>query len=180
MRVPRTVRTALVAVIAIAAASCVDTPAITSSTDLDPSSSIHKITVEPSKTAVVAGPLDLTRIMPSYDAVYAWCRGGETDVQQIGQNIALYKHGAEMEVGIEVDRPFAPVGDVIASELPGGRVAAAVHTTGYGDLRRTYAAIEAYLAANGLRGTGLCWEIYGDPDEHGHVDVEIRFLLEDG
>jgi effector-binding domain-containing protein len=138
---------------------------------------VRVLTVEPSTTAVVAGPFDLSKIMASYDAVYAWSRGGQTDVRQVGQNIALYKHGREMEVGIEVDRPFAPVGDVIASELPGGRVAAAVHRTGYGDLRRTYAAIEAYLAANGLRGTGLCWEIYGDPDEHDHVDVEICFLL---
>lgn len=138
---------------------------------------VRVITVEPSKTAVVAGPLDRSQIMPSYDAVYAWSRGGQTEVRQTGQNIALYKHGKEMEVGIEVDRAFEPVGSVVSSELPGGRVAAAVHTTGYGDLHRTYTAIEEHLAANGLHGAGLCWEIYGDPDEHDHVDVEIRLLL---
>ena len=62
MCVPRTVRTALVAAIAIVAASCIDTPAITSSTDLDPSSSIGRITVEPSNLSILPGgdaPLDV-------------------------------------------------------------------------------------------------------------------------
>ena len=62
MRVPRTIRAALVAAIAIAVASCIDTPAITSATDLVPSASVARITVEPSTLSIVAGgdaPLDV-------------------------------------------------------------------------------------------------------------------------
>lgn len=124
----------------------------------------------------MAGPFDLSRIMSSYDAVYAWLRG-QSAVRQTGQNVALYAHGKEMEVGIEVDAAFDPAGGVVASELPGGRVACAVHTTGYGDLHVTYVAIEDWCRANDHRMTGIVWEIYGDPDERGHVDVEIRHLL---
>jgi hypothetical protein len=29
----------------------------------------------------------------------------------------------------------------------------------------------------GHRRAGVQWEIYGDPDEHDHVDVEVCFLL---
>jgi effector-binding domain-containing protein len=134
-------------------------------------------TVEASRTAVVAGPLDLTRIMPSFDAVYAFLRGGATEVRQRGHNIALYRQGTEMEIGVEVDRAFDPVGEITASELPAGQVAAATHTTGYGDLGRTYEAIEAWCADNGHQPTGTVWEIYGDPDERDVVAVEICYLL---
>ena len=53
----------------------------------------------------------------------------------------------------------------------------ATHTSGYGDLGRTYDAIEAWCAEQGHSTAGVQWEIYGDPDEHDHVDVEIVYLL---
>jgi effector-binding domain-containing protein len=134
-------------------------------------------TVEPSLTAVVAGPFDLSRLMPSWDAVYGFLRGTNTDVRQAGQNVALYHRGERMEIGVEVDRTFAPCGEVTSSSLPSGRVAHATHTTGYGDLHRTYSAIESFCAGRGLDTTGTTWEIYGDPDDDDHVDVEIYFLL---
>ena len=133
--------------------------------------------VEPSRTAVVRGPLDVSRIMSCFDAVYAYLRGGSTDVRQTGQNVALYRRDGTMEIGVEVDRAFVQVGAVQASSLPGGRVASAVHTSGYGDLSVTYDAIRNWCAAHGHATTGDTWEIYGDPDENDHVDVEILALL---
>lgn len=61
MRVPRTVRTASIAVLAIAVVSCVDTPAITSANELLPSL-IERIFLEPASLSIVAGgdaPLDV-------------------------------------------------------------------------------------------------------------------------
>jgi effector-binding domain-containing protein len=138
---------------------------------------VHVDTVEPSLTAVVAGPFDLSRLMPSWNAVYAFLRGTGTDVRQNGQNVAVYHRGERMEIGVEVDRRFEPHGEVTSSSLPAGRVAHATHTTGYGDMRRTYSAIEQHCSANGLTTTGTTWEVYGDPDADDHVDVEIYFLL---
>jgi effector-binding domain-containing protein len=132
-------------------------------------------TVEASPTAVVAGPMDLSKLLACYDTVYAWLRG-QSEVEQIGQNIARYGPGT-MEVGIEVDRSFESADDVVPSELPAGRIASMVHTTGYGDLQRTYTAIREWCEANGEAMAGVQWEIYGDPDERDHVDVEICFLL---
>ena len=134
-------------------------------------------TVEPSRTAVVAGPFDLSRLMPSWDAVYGFLRGTDTDVRQTGHNVALYIRGERMEVGVEVDRTFEPYGEVTSSALPGGRVAHATHTTGYGDLHRTYRALESYCAEHDLTTSGTSWELYGDPDDDDHVDVEIYLLL---
>jgi effector-binding domain-containing protein len=133
--------------------------------------------LSPSRTAVVREPLDVSRILPLLDAVYGYLRGGQTDVRQTGHNIALYRSDGTMEIGVEVDRAFEQVGDVQSSALPGGRGASAVHTTGYGDLHVTYDAIGDFCAANGLAATGDAWEIYGDPDENDHGDVEIVVLL---
>ena len=133
--------------------------------------------VGPSRTAVVVvEPMDLSRFMACYDAVYAFLRS-DTDVRQTGQNIALYQHGQRMEVGVEVDRSFPPAGLVVSSELPGGRVAHATHTTGYGDLHKTYDAVRRWCDEHGHDAAGIQWEIYSDPDEHDHVDVEICYLL---
>ena len=137
-------------------------------------------TVAPSLTAVViVDPMDLSRFMDCYDSVYAFLRGGGTQVKQAGHNIALYEHG-RMEIGVEVDRTFERAGPVVSSGLPGGRIAHATHTTGYGDLHRTYDAIREWCEANGQPTTGTQWEVYGDPDESGHVDVEICYLCSDG
>jgi effector-binding domain-containing protein len=133
--------------------------------------------VEPSLTVVVViEPMDLSRFMACYDAVYAFLRG-DTDVKQTGQNVALYERGQRMEVGVEVDRTFPPTGSVASSQLPGGRIAHATHTTGYRDLHKTYEAVDRWCQQHGCDTTGIQWEIYSDPDEHEHVDVEICYLL---
>jgi effector-binding domain-containing protein len=132
--------------------------------------------IEPSPTAVVAGPLDLSRFMTCFDTVYAYL-GSVAHVKQTGQNIALYDSGERMEVGVEVDIAFDSEGAVLSSQLPGGRIAHATHTTGYDDLRDTYQAIARWCDQMGHRRAGVQWEIYGDPDEHDHVDVEVCFLL---
>ncbi len=124
---------------------------------------------------VVVEPIDLSRIIECYDAVYAFLRGG-TDVMQAGHNIALYTNG-RMEIGVEVDRTFVSAGTVVSSSLPGGRIAHATHTTGFGDLSRTYDAVRTWCDAAGERAAGTQWEVYADPSSSGHVDVEVCFLL---
>jgi effector-binding domain-containing protein len=66
---------------------------------------------------------------------------------------------------------------VTSSQLPGGRIAQATHTTGDADLGVTYEAITRWCEANGHAVAGVQWERYGDPDDEGHVDVEVCFLL---
>ena len=132
--------------------------------------------VEPSPTAVVAGQMDLSRFMSCFDTVYEFLHS-DTHVKQVGHNIALYDSGARLEVGVEVDVAFDSEGPVVSSRLPGGRVAHATHTTGYADLAETYTAIKRWCDHHGHATTGIQWEIYGDPDERDHVDVEVCYLL---
>jgi effector-binding domain-containing protein len=95
----------------------------------------------------------------------------------MGHNIARYDHGDRMEVGAEVDRVFDPAGEVVSSSLPAGRIAHATHAAGYASLRETYRAVSDWCDANGYEQAGIQWEVYSDPDENDHVDVEVCFLL---
>ncbi|MBV8219839.1 MAG: GyrI-like domain-containing protein [Solirubrobacterales bacterium] len=83
-----------------------------------------------------------------------------------------------MEVGVLAPGPFSPAGRVVPSQLPGGRVATAVHRGDYGQLGSTHAAVREYLAAHGLEAAGPLWEIYGhwraDPSE---LETEIYWLV---
>ncbi len=58
-------------------------------------------------------------------------------------------------------------GDVEASSLPSGPAVVGVHAGPYDQLGETYAAIERWIEANGLKAAGPPWESYiTDPAEH--------------
>jgi AraC family transcriptional regulator len=58
-------------------------------------------------------------------------------------------------------------GDVEVGELPGGPVVVAMHAGPYDQLSETYAAMERWVAEQGLRFAGAPWESYiTDPADH--------------
>jgi AraC family transcriptional regulator len=58
-------------------------------------------------------------------------------------------------------------GDVLAETLPGGPAAVTIHSGPYEQLQNAYAAVEEWIAANGLQPTGPPWEAYlNDPADH--------------
>jgi AraC family transcriptional regulator len=73
----------------------------------------------------------------------------------------------EIEVGIPLTAPAAGEDDVKAGALPGGLAAVGLHAGPYDQLTETYAAMERWIEANGLRTAGAPWESYiTDPAEH--------------
>ena len=68
----------------------------------------------------------------------------------------------EVEVGVPVAEPITTSGDVVPSQLPGGRVAHTVHVGGYDTLPRTYEALRSWVAGQGLTVGTSMWEIYVD------------------
>ena len=141
-------------------------------------------TIEPTPTAVVAAAVTWAEFPkmwpPMLDQVWSFLRGGAPEgLYKHGHNVMLYKDDVpNVEVGVQVSGPFEPVGQVVASTLPGGLVAAATHAgpiTGIGD---THQAVREWSDANGYRLAGPSWEIYGDPDPStGHFDVEVFWSL---
>jgi effector-binding domain-containing protein len=117
---------------------------------------------------------------PMLDEVYALVRAGE--IEQDGHNVMVYRDlddgGVEVEVGVQVGRPFASTGAVLSSELPGGEVAVTVHRGPYGRLGATHAALLQWCATEGRSVAGPRWEIYGDwMEDENTLETEIAYLL---
>lgn len=119
---------------------------------------------------------------PMLYKVWSFLRSeGGTGVYDGGHNTMLYKDDLpHVEVGVQVSGPFAPVGEVRASTLPGGLVASTTHTGPIARIGETHRAVAAWSSANGHRLAGPRWEVYGDPDPStGDFAVEVCWLLED-
>ncbi len=67
----------------------------------------------------------------------------------------------DLEIGAEVDAPFAGKGEVVASTLPVGEVATTTHFGPYNQLGGAHLAIQDWCAANNRTTIEPCWEIYG-------------------
>ena len=90
---------------------------------------------------------------------------------ELWQNVMLYKdRRPDVEVGVLVTAPFDGPGRVVASELPGGEVATAIHRGDYARLGVTHDAVREHVAAHGRALAGPCWEIYG----HARADPRAQ------
>ena len=116
------------------------------------------------------------------DQVWAFLRshpGLRTD----GHNIFLYHHPAHREdpmdvaFGVEVADAFTPEGEVVRTATPAGEVATLVHRGGYHTLGQAHDAIQRWQQTSGRGFAGQSWEIYGDPDPSGRVEVRIAYLV---
>jgi len=101
-----------------------------------------------------------------------------------GHNVFLYHHPADMrepmvcEFGVEVTRSFEAMGEVYATETPGGEAAVAVHRGPYDRMRETHQALHRWMAENGKESAGHSWEIYGDPTpDPAFTETMIVYLL---
>jgi AraC family transcriptional regulator len=73
----------------------------------------------------------------------------------------------EFEVGVPLAAAGTGAGDVEAGALPAGPAACALHAGPYDGLPESYAALERWMEAEGLRPAGAPWEAYlTDPAEH--------------
>ena len=141
-------------------------------------------TVEPTPTAVVVATTTWAEFPttwgPMLDKVWSFLRGGAAEeLYRQGHNIMLYKDNVpNVEVGVQVSGSFDPIGDVVASTLPGGLVATATHTGPIARIGKTHQTVCEWSKANGYRLAGSRWEIYGDPDQSsGDFDVQVYWSL---
>jgi effector-binding domain-containing protein len=141
-------------------------------------------TAEPTPTAVVVAATTWAEFPnvwgPMLNQVWGFLRGEAPEgLYKQGHNIMLYKDDVpNVEVGVQVSSAFDPVGQVVASRLPGGLVATATHTGPIGEIGDTHNAVREWSKANGYSLVGPHWEIYGDPDPStGHFDVDVFWSL---
>lgn len=141
-------------------------------------------TIDPTPTAVVVASTTWAEFPtmwgPMLDEVWSFLRGDAPEgLYEHGHNVMLYKdYVPNVEVGVQVSGSFAPVGQVVASTLPGGLVASSIHTGPIAEIGETHQAVREWSEAKGYRLAGPHWEIYGDPDPStGSFDVEVFWQL---
>jgi effector-binding domain-containing protein len=96
-----------------------------------------------------------------------------------GRNVMLYRDDVpNVEVGAEITAPFAPIGRVVSSALPAGRVATTGHRAPFEEIGSAHAAVIEWCEARGLERAGPRWEIYGHWDEEAPEPlVDVYYLL---
>ena len=131
-----------------------------------------------------ASPQDLSTVVPAAcGAVWAVIRAQQ--VPGAGRHVAVYWDGQiNLEVGAEVESPFAGHGEVVGSATPAGTVATAIHFGPYNRLSEAHQAIRQWCADHGYTLAGPNWEIYGHwQDEWNRDPAKIRtdvfYLLHD-
>jgi len=119
-------------------------------------------------------------IMASLDQVWPIIRGRKL---AFGHNVVVYRMSPppfDVEIGVQVSVPIAPEGDVVASEIPGGRAATVTYWGTYDGLGAAHAAIHQYCRDNALKFGAFNWELYGDHDDDPtKVRTDVFYLVED-
>ncbi|UDY35223.1 GyrI-like domain-containing protein [Dermatobacter hominis] len=130
-------------------------------------------------TMVIKRVSPMAELASVFDTAFPALAGvlADQQVQPLSPAFALY-HGeptdtADLEVGFITGAPIEPVGEVVVSTLPGGRVARTVHAGGYDGLGEAWGSLLAWIAGQGLAASGELWEVYlteptpeGDPADN--------------
>jgi hypothetical protein len=107
-------------------------------------------------------------------------------VRGAGRHVAIYWDGQiNLDVGAELDAPFAGHGEVIGATLPSGLTATTPHFGPYGQLAAAHQAIRDWCRANGHELAGPNWEIYGHWQDAWNSDptlirTDVFYLLASG
>jgi effector-binding domain-containing protein len=129
-----------------------------------------------------AKPQELSKVVPDACGV-VWGVIRSQQIPGAGRHVAVYLDGQiNLEVGVELDTPFAGYGEVVASATPPGPVATTTHYGPYGLLHEAHEAIRRWCGENGQTLAGPNWEIYGHWKDEWNNDpskicTEVFYLL---
>jgi effector-binding domain-containing protein len=140
-------------------------------------------TAEAVTTAAIRRTVPMSELADFYDTAYREL--AETlaaqGVRPSGPAFGLY-HGApaktaDVEAGFATDRAVEPAGGVIASSLPGGRVARLVHHGAYDALGESWERLHLWVVEQGLRPGDVMWEVYVTEPSPDIDPAELRTEL---
>ncbi len=118
---------------------------------------------------------ELSRVVPDACGL-VWGVVRAQKLTGAGRNVALYwDDQINLEVGVELEAPFAGHGEVVGSATPAGAVAAVTHFGPYHRLPEAHQAVRRWCANQGHSLAGPHWEIYGHwMDEWNTDPAKIR------
>src|SRR6476469_2322329 len=118
---------------------------------------------------------ELSKVVPeACGAVWNVIRAQQ--VAGAGRHVAVYLDcEINLEIGVELEKPWAGLGEVVGSLTPAGLVATTTHFGPYGLMSHAHEAIHQWCAANGYKLAAPSWEIYGHwKDEWNSDPSKIR------
>jgi effector-binding domain-containing protein len=125
---------------------------------------------------------ELSKVVPdACGTVWAVVRAQQ--IPGAGRHVAVYLDGQiNLEVGVELDAPFAGHGEVVGSATPAGLVATTTHYGPYHRLGEAHDAIRSWCATNGHVPAGPNWEVYGHWEDEWNRDptritTDVFYLL---
>ncbi len=131
---------------------------------------IHAETRQPQPTAVGRATLTVQELPSWLGRTFgAVARAlGARGAGPAGPPFARYHRLGDDRFSVEAGFPAAAAieaaGDVLPSELPGGRVAVTVHTGPYDQMEPAYQALSSWVTGQGGDLAGDAWEVYfSDP-----------------
>ena len=125
---------------------------------------------------------ELSKVVPEACGL-VWNVLRAQQVTGAGRHVAIYWDcEINLEVGAELDAPFAGHGEVVPSSIPAGPVATTTHYGPYGELHLAHVAIQDWCKKNGHTLAGPNWEIYGHWKDEWNRDpskivTDVYYLL---
>ncbi len=129
-----------------------------------------------------AGLRELSKVVPDACGT-VWSVLRAQHVTGLGRHVAIYLDDQiNLEVGVELDAPFAGHGDVVGSSTPSGPVAATTHYGPYKQLHKAHEAMRLWCGKNARTPAGPNWEVYGHWIDEWNSDpskicTDIYYLL---
>jgi len=107
---------------------------------------------------------------------------GELQEQAAGPPFAIYYNmdmqDLDVEFGFPVSTSLTGMGNIDASETPGGKSASCLHIGPYSDVEPTYNALFQWIKDNGYEATGVAYEMYlNDPEQTPPEKIETQIHL---
>jgi effector-binding domain-containing protein len=129
---------------------------------------------------------DLPQLMgKSYQAIAQLL--GELGEQPAGPPYAAYfnmeMQNLDVEVGFPVHHVLSGKGQIVAGEIPGGKLASCQFTGPYSDMVPAYEALQQWVSEEGYEATGVSYEVYlNDPAQTPPQELmtQIIFPLKSG
>ena len=125
---------------------------------------------------------ELPKVVPEACGI-VWNVVRSQKIPGAGRHVAVYLDGEiNLEVGVELEAPFAGHGEVVGSTTPAGTVVTTTHYGPYGLLCEAHKAIQQWCAANGHTLAGPSWELYGHWQDDWNTDpskitTEVVYLI---
>jgi hypothetical protein len=125
---------------------------------------------------------ELSKVVPDACGI-VWKVIRAQQVPGAGRHVAVYLDDQiNLEVGVELEAPFAGFGEVVGSATPSGLVATTTHYGPYQLMHAAHQAILRWCEDNGHALAGPSWEIYGHWNDEWNSDpskivTDIYYLL---